>query len=226
MHRPADSMAARVTHSGSFRSRCRVCARVVASTRMFALEFILSMCECAPEMLRKHMPLIESVMRIAADFACHMADDPEWCTKDDDLNNLQTFGDVDTDVGTAMCALGDEALDRIAAAIGGRLIVRDAAKCAAFGECKSGVVGCVLGCALMVGGCLLCACAWSRIPRNEVTLTLYRGILVCVGPRRGWHCIGDVSKPGLAPSSRRLHRHCAGGGRLRGPYAEQLCQGC
>ncbi len=91
---------------------------------MFALEFILSMCECAPEMLRKFMAPIETVMRTAAEFASYMKDDPEWYKKDDDLNNLQSFGDDDTDDGTAMAALGDDALDRIATAIGGRLTVR------------------------------------------------------------------------------------------------------
>ena len=87
---------------------------------MFALEFVLSMVECSPEMMRKHMGLMEGVMRTAAEFSSAMDDDPEWHKKDDDLNGLQ--GIVTGDEG-AMAALGDDTLDRLARALGGRLMV-------------------------------------------------------------------------------------------------------
>ncbi len=91
---------------------------------MYALEFVLSLCESASEMLRKHMDTIERVMHLAAQFACHVADDPAWAGKEDDFTNTQGFADDATDDATAMTALGDDALDRIARAIGGRLCVR------------------------------------------------------------------------------------------------------
>jgi hypothetical protein len=93
-------------------------------TRMHALEFVLTLCETAPDMLRKHMGPIETVMQIAAGWVCHMQEDPLWHTKDDDFNNKQSFGDDATDTATAMVALGDDTLDRIPKAIGGRLCVR------------------------------------------------------------------------------------------------------
>jgi hypothetical protein len=90
---------------------------------MYAMEFVLSLCETAPDMLRKHMGPIETVMQIAAGWACHMKDDPLWHTKDDHFN-IQSFADDSTDTASALTAIGDDTLDRIPKAIGGRACVR------------------------------------------------------------------------------------------------------
>ncbi len=91
---------------------------------MFALEFVLSICETAPDMLRKHIGQIEAVLQVSAQYACYMEDDPAWHTKEDHFSDLQAFGDAESSDGAAMAAMADEAFDRIATAIGGRAIVR------------------------------------------------------------------------------------------------------
>jgi hypothetical protein len=53
----------------------------VDSVRAAALEFVLSLCETAPDMIRKHMPLISTLLELAAGFVCHVVDDPLWASK-------------------------------------------------------------------------------------------------------------------------------------------------
>lgn len=89
---------------------------------MFAAEFVTSLCESAPELLRKHLPQIESLLRTAAAFVCHVDDDPEWASKEEEMSNTQSFADV-IDDAAAMSAVADDIFDRLATAIGGRAMV-------------------------------------------------------------------------------------------------------
>ena len=107
-----DAMVAIVQHAAFRRT-----------TRLFAMEFMLSLCESAPDMLRKHLAQIETMLRTAAMFVCHVPDEPDWASKEDDLTNSQSLLDVPDDA-SAMAAIGDDAFDRIARAIGGRAMVR------------------------------------------------------------------------------------------------------
>jgi hypothetical protein len=90
---------------------------------MFAVEFFLSLCESAPDMLRKSMAEIEAMLRTAAVFVCQTPDDPDWAIKEDDIGTIQIADSELVDDLSAMTAVGDEVFDRLATAIGGRALV-------------------------------------------------------------------------------------------------------
>ena len=82
------------------------------STRQLGMEFLVSVAEKSPGLARK-MKLVDQVFPMALNFMLTIEEDEEWESHDDD-NEDEEYSNYD---------VGEEALDRIAMAVGGKSVL-------------------------------------------------------------------------------------------------------
>jgi len=82
-------------------------------TRRLAIEVLLELCEEAAPMVRKYPQLVEKLVPLFLEMCMEYEDDPEWSTIDDD-----DIGDEDSNY-----TFGEQSLDRLAIAMGGKAVV-------------------------------------------------------------------------------------------------------
>jgi HEAT repeat protein len=82
------------------------------NTRQLGMEFLVAVAEKSPGLARK-MKLVDQVFPMALNFMLTIEDDEEWETHDDD-NEDEEYSNYD---------VGEEALDRLAMAVGGKSVL-------------------------------------------------------------------------------------------------------
>jgi HEAT repeat protein len=82
------------------------------STRQLGMEFLVALSEKSPGLARK-MTLVDQVLPMALQFMLTIEDDPEWENHDED----------DEDEDYSNYDVGEEALDRLAMAVGGKTVL-------------------------------------------------------------------------------------------------------
>lgn len=86
------------------------------STRHLGLEFLLTLTEVKPAMLRKFPKFVETVVPVVIGMMLELEDDPDWHTGNDQ-------DDDDHDPENSNSDMGEEALDRLALSLGGTVLV-------------------------------------------------------------------------------------------------------
>mmetsp|Transcript_481 Transcript_481/g.866 ORF Transcript_481/g.866 Transcript_481/m.866 type:complete len:1101 (-) Transcript_481:101-3403(-) len=84
------------------------------ATRQLGLEFLVSAAEKLPTACRKMGNFVQSVIPVAMAMMLELEDDPEWYTKDDDDDDAIDYTNFDA---------GQESLDRLAIALGGKAVL-------------------------------------------------------------------------------------------------------
>ncbi|KAF9289191.1 hypothetical protein BGZ68_009889 [Mortierella alpina] len=82
-------------------------------TRQSALEFLLTLAECAPSLVRKIPDFARAVVPVAMEMMTEMEDDDEWYSADD----------LDEDHQDDNYVIGEQAMDRLARALGGKAML-------------------------------------------------------------------------------------------------------
>ncbi|KAJ3084297.1 hypothetical protein HK102_000705 [Quaeritorhiza haematococci] len=82
-------------------------------TKHTALELLLTLAEGAPSTVRKHSQLHSVVIPIAMEWMADLEDEPSWYTTDD----------LDDEDGEADYIVGEQAMDRLARALGGKTVL-------------------------------------------------------------------------------------------------------
>ncbi len=83
------------------------------STRTAATEFVLSLCENAGGMVRKSRKVVAEALQLSLRLLCEVEDNEDWGTAE----QADGFGDSLPD---ELSELGDQAVDRLARALGGK----------------------------------------------------------------------------------------------------------
>eukprot|EP01117_Protostelium_nocturnum_P017390 TRINITY_DN7083_c0_g1_i2.p1 TRINITY_DN7083_c0_g1~~TRINITY_DN7083_c0_g1_i2.p1 ORF type:complete len:1021 (-),score=279.53 TRINITY_DN7083_c0_g1_i2:1847-4909(-) len=83
-------------------------------TRHLALEFIATLCESRPAMVRKHPGFLETVIPLIVEMMWDIEDDEDWYEGNDEDYSEVDITDSD---------IGEETLDRLSIALGGVLLV-------------------------------------------------------------------------------------------------------
>lgn len=90
-------------------------------TRELALEVVLSLCESAGAMMRKHAkPAVAQLVPLVIQLQTEVEDDDTWATKFDDP---QTFSEAGADDGETLSDAAAAAIDRLATALGGNAVL-------------------------------------------------------------------------------------------------------
>lgn len=82
------------------------------ATRQLGVEFLITLCESKPTMLRKLPKFVENLIPIVLKFMLDLEDDEDWNEQSDEDN-----------IDIANSDVGEEALDRLALALGGKSLV-------------------------------------------------------------------------------------------------------
>eukprot|EP00040_Diaphanoeca_grandis_P033046 m.201493 g.201493 ORF g.201493 m.201493 type:complete len:1122 (-) comp32797_c1_seq1:134-3499(-) len=82
-------------------------------TRRLAIEVLLELCEEAAPMVRKYPALVEKLVPLFLEMCMEFEDDEEWSKIDDD-----DIGDEESN-----CTFGEQSLDRLAIAMGGKAVL-------------------------------------------------------------------------------------------------------